>query len=202
MFDQNLQLIPAQSGTVQVPTGGGSGIPWTTIRPSTLDGEVLRADAPGYIVIYINNNSIGKDVYFDDIKIEHYNGNVLEESHYYPFGLTVSQAASGATAPENPYKYNTKELETTFGLQNYEYGARQYNSQIGRWNSIDPLADKYYSISPFVYVANRPTVAIDPDGKRIYFVGGAGNDPISQGWNYVNRFNSIWTKTGLSDLRE
>ena len=170
MFDQNLQLIPAKSGAVQVPTGSGSGIPWTTITPSILDGEVLRADAPGYIVIYINNNSIGKDVYFDDIKIEHYNGNVLEESHYYPFGLTVSQAASGATAPVNPYKYNTKELETSFGLEQYDYGARMYNPQIGRWNGIDRLAEQNSDFSPFAYVLNNPISKIDPDGNTDYDV--------------------------------
>ncbi|MCF3109589.1 RHS repeat-associated core domain-containing protein [Niabella sp. CC-SYL272] len=196
MFDQNLQLIPAKSGAVQVPTGSGSGIPWTTIRPSILDGELLRIDVPGYIIIYINNNSIGKDVYFDDIKIEHYNGNVLEESHYYPFGLTVSQMAPEVTAPINPYKYNTKELETAFGLQNYEYGARQYNSQIGRWNSIDPFADKYHSESPFAYVSNNPVKYVDPDGrfKLNYNDAQLKANGLTRG--DVQRFESIVTNIG------
>jgi len=164
VFDQNLQLIPAKSGAVQVPTGSGSGIPWTTIRPSILDGELLRVEVPGYIVIYINNNSIGKDVYFDDIKIEHYNGNVLEESHYYPFGLTVSQAASGATAPANPYKYQGIELERNFGLEQYETPNRGLNPQIGRFMQIDPMANITYSQSPYASMDNNPVIYTDPDG--------------------------------------
>jgi len=164
VFDQNLQLIPAQSGTVQVPTGGGSGIPWTTIRPSTLDGEVLRADAPGYIVIYINNNSIGKDVYFDDIRIEHYNGNVLEESHYYPFGLTVSQAASGATAPLNDIKFQSQLQESGLGLNTYSFKWREHDPQIGRFWQVDPLADKYVHNSTYAFSENKVTGHIELEG--------------------------------------
>ena len=43
-----------------------------------------------------------------------------------------------------------------------------------------------------------PVKFVDPDGKRIYFIGGAAND--SDGWNYIGRFNSIWTKLGLKNF--
>src|SRR5690606_30680837 len=46
---------------------------------------------------------------------------------------------------------------------------------------------------------NNPINAIDPDGRRVYFVGGAGND--SDGWNYIGRFKSIWTSLGIKDFR-
>lgn len=60
----------------------------------------------------------------------------------------------------------------SFGLEQYDFGVRIYDPQIGRWNGIDPLADKYYAISPFAYVAYNPVNAIDPDGKKILFING------------------------------
>jgi len=52
----------------------------------------------------------------------------------------------------------------------YDFGARQYDSRLGRWLSRDPLAAKYSSLSPYTFVANSPLVHIDPDGERIAYV--------------------------------
>ena len=54
------------------------------------------------------------------------------------------------------------------GLNTYDYGARQYNPVTARWDRVDPLAEKYYDISPYAYCANNPVNAIDPDGKKVY----------------------------------
>lgn len=74
-----------------------------------------------------------------------------------------------------------------------------YDPALGRWHSLDPLADKYYSTSPFVYCLNTPINAIDPDGKRVYFVGGAGNDQI--GWDYTNRWGSSFANSGIQGFQ-
>ena len=80
------------------------------------------------------------------------------------------------TAYNNPFKYNGKELDEATGL--YYYGARYYDPKTSIWLSVDPLAEKYPSISPYVYVANNPMVYVDPDGRDIvpYFVNSLEND--------------------------
>ncbi|MEM9885202.1 MAG: RHS repeat-associated core domain-containing protein, partial [Bacteroidota bacterium] len=70
-------------------------------------------------------------------------------------------------SPDNDYLYNGKELDEEFGLDLQHYGARLYDASIGRFSSVDPLAEKYYPISPYVYVANNPMKFIDPDGRKI-----------------------------------
>lgn len=52
----------------------------------------------------------------------------------------------------------------------YDFGARIYDSRVGRWLSTDPLENKYPSMSPYNFVANMPIIAIDPDGKEVFLV--------------------------------
>jgi RHS repeat-associated protein len=66
-----------------------------------------------------------------------------------------------------PYKYNGKELDTKAGLNRYDYGARHYDAALGRFTTQDPLAEKYYSTSPYGYCLNNPVKFVDPDGKVV-----------------------------------
>jgi RHS repeat-associated protein len=82
----------------------------------------------------------------------------------------ISSKAAGSLI--NRKKYNGKELQSQefsdgSGLDLYDYGARMQDPQLGVWHSIDPLSEKYYSVSPYCYVANNPVLFVDPDGKQI-----------------------------------
>lgn len=70
---------------------------------------------------------------------------------------------------------------------------------VQRFLTNDILSHEYYGISQYAYVLNRPTIAIDPDGKRVYFIGGAAND--SDGWNYINRWGNAFAKVGIEFYR-
>ena len=67
------------------------------------------------------------------------------------------------------YKYNGKELDRMHGLDWYDYGARHLDAAIVSWPTMDPLAEKYYSISPYAYCGDNQIKAIDVNGDSIYF---------------------------------
>jgi RHS repeat-associated protein len=135
--------------------------------------------------------SYGVDPETEELKI-------LEENHYYPFGLKHTNYNSDIKdfkkGEENPevlkikpvadggiynYKYNGKEYQDELGLNMYDYGARNYDPAIGRWMNIDPLAEKYFGASPYNYVLNSPVNSIDPDGMDRYLINDAGESILA-----------------------
>ena len=91
-------------------------------------------------------------------------GSVLQRMNYYPFGGMMASSTGGAV---QPYRYTGKELVRFQGLDWLDYGARWYDPTIARWNGVDELAEKYHSVSPYVYCLDNPVRCIDPDGRRI-----------------------------------
>ena len=53
-------------------------------------------------------------------------------------------------------KYNGKEYQDELGLNVYDYGARNYDPALGRWNTIDNLSELYFGSSSYVYASNTP----------------------------------------------
>ena len=92
-----------------------------------------------------------------------HNGTLEQVNHYYPFGAIYGDVAYNDGLQK--YKYNGKELDRMHGLNFYDYGARQYDPLLGMFTQMDPMAEKYYSISPYVYCAGDPVNRFDPNGK-------------------------------------
>ena len=88
-------------------------------------------------------------------------GTVEEVNDYYAFGGLMSTSSRQSV---QPYKYNGKELDRKGGLDWYDYGARMYDAVLGRWHAVDPMSEKYYGVSPYLYYANNPILLVDPNG--------------------------------------
>jgi RHS repeat-associated protein len=112
---------------------------------------------------------------------------LIQTKDYYPFGLAFRQ--SNAIAGTNRYLYNGKEWQDDKGLKWYDYGARFYDPQIGRWHSPDALAENALELSPYHYCHNNSINFIDPYGLW---------EKSSDGTLYTNDSRDIadlWSKT-------
>ncbi len=164
LFDDQFKY--AGGGASRVSTSGQVKDHWY------VDGAQLSnipVTKNGYIFVYVSNES-NLDVFFDNLQVIHKPGPILEETHYYPFGLTMAGISSKAAGKlENKYgitgkEKQSKEFSDGSGLDEYDFGARFYDHQIGRWNTIDPHIANYYWLSPYNYCNNNPLKYLDPSG--------------------------------------
>ena len=139
------------------------------------DGGYARAMETGsttdrFLFYYYNKDHLGNNREVVDAKARFH-----QVTSYYPFGAPYADAAALLGTDHQPYKYNGKELDLMHGLNTYDYGARQYDPILARWDRVDPLCEKYYEVSPYAYCGNNPVNAIDPNGMDIWDVDNKGN---------------------------
>mgnify|MGYP002536024991 FL=1 len=133
-------------------------------------------------------------------------GSVKGMDDYFPYGMPVIDSKWG----KNPqaYRFGGKELERLMGLNLYDFQARWHDPALGRFMSVDPLCEKYYSISPYAYCMNNPIKYIDPNGKDWIVANGTSNyewrnditaeSTIPKGYQYVGANDSdILSHLGL-----
>jgi RHS repeat-associated protein len=128
------------------------------------ESSLADKDGDGYIEPF-NVNPTEPNGGTTDASVDLTDTEVYQETHYYPFGMTMEgEWQNIVNGPENNYLYNGKELNSDFGLDWSDYGARYYDASIGRWNSVDPLAELFPSQSPYNYTFNNPIRFTDPSG--------------------------------------
>lgn len=144
----------------------------------------------GYVVIdkdstlswhYYEKDHLGSNrIVMDD------QGNMEQVNHYYPFGNSFGECNNSDKGSEvQRYKFNGKEQELVHNLNLYDYGARMYDSQLGSWTSVDPLAENHYESSPYMFCGGDPINRVDYFGLDYWYT----NDSI-QIQQFMNSYNS------------
>nr|WP_317127677.1 RHS repeat-associated core domain-containing protein [Chryseobacterium daecheongense] len=116
---------------------------------------------------------------------------MVENNDYYPFGMLHNYTATTQNAYQ--YKFNGKELQES-GM--YDFGARMYMSDLGRWGVIDPLAESYRRWSPYHYAMDNPINLTDPDGMGSYDSEGVWHSEMED----FNNFHHLGSEYRQQDL--
>jgi len=165
LLDNQFNYVAASSGFSQVGND-------TELHVTTLTN--LPVTSSGYLYIYTSNEDPVIDVFFDNLQVTHMRGPLLEEDHYYPFGLTmagISDKALKGDYAENKYRWNkgselqNKEFSDGSGLEMYTTNLRDLDPQLGRWWQIDSKPD--YAQSLHAAMGNNPVLHNDPLGDSI-----------------------------------
>ena len=139
------------------------------------DGEAVKNGQPsmylfdgGYASFNSNGAVDGWHYYIQDYMgnnrmVINKNGTVEQVTHYYPYGGVIGDISTDESLQK--YKFEGKELDRTFGLDNYDIHARQYFAMAPMWDRIDKLAEKFYGFSPYAYCGGDPVNRIDKDGN-------------------------------------
>ena len=144
--------------------GVGGGLTKNAANQHEVLEEEMYISKDGYMETFVVNET-AEDVWFANMMVMSTTPVIIQETHYDPWGLElIGLGYQNGGIKTNKYLYNGKELIEDEGLQYYDYGARTYDSAIGRWSVMDPLADQMRRYSPYNYAFNNPIRFIDPDG--------------------------------------
>ncbi len=156
LFDDKMRIVGEYSGAFQA-NGNGT---WTTLGTTS----PIEIPINGFIAVYLDNKS-PINVYYDLLEVKFTKGKLREENHYYPHGLPMEYMASTAEGfMEHKHRYQGNENNIDMGLNVMDFNYRQYDAQLGRFMSVDPVAALTDAISPYVAMNNNPIKFIDPLG--------------------------------------
>ena len=169
LLDDQFKYDSAKSGAVPV-SNFAAGTLGALAKPDLVAGK------NGFLYVWVSNETQGWPVFFDNLTITTYAGRIVEETHYYPFGLTMAgisdKALKGGYA-ENKYRYNkgselqNKEFSNGSGLEMYETHFREFDPQLARWWQLDPKPSNEESL--YSAMANNPILRNDPLGDTLDF---------------------------------
>jgi RHS repeat-associated protein len=172
----------------------------------------------GYIFVYLSYDNASDSWVMepaltqgrDDLKVTHTKSNVIQYNEYYPFGLQTASSWTRENTTGNNFLYNEgTELNPASSLYDLEF--RNYDPILGRMHQVDPMVDKYSSLTPYNYAFNDPSGA-DPNidafkdrfNRRIivdYTIVGSVTNPgfSSDVWNKISGFtNALWDEAAAT----
>lgn len=183
LFNGNFSAY--QFGYVPVSTIGA-----VTFEQLSMEITIPSGYSGGIAYIYVTNES-NYSAYFDDMLIVHEKTNlvpqVTQQTDYYPFGVRFNSYVKEAIRP-NRYLYQDQELQDDLGLDGYQFKLRMHDASIGRFASVDPLAENFRYNSSYSFSENNVIDAIELEGaERLGFMDhwnmnsqwGAGQLPAS-----------------------
>ena len=168
-LDDQFNYVSSLSGSVATASATYPAGSMNMIAP----GSQIALNKSGYLYIWVSNETQGWDVFFDNLSVQYKQGPVLEENHYYPFGLTmagISDKAIKTQYAQNKYRFNfgselqNQEFSDGSGLETYDATFRMYDPQIGRFWQVDPLGELAEGWSPYAFVLDNPISLVDPLG--------------------------------------
>ncbi|MFC2094553.1 RHS repeat domain-containing protein, partial [Bacteroidota bacterium] len=133
-------------------------------------------------------------------------GEVVAAQDYFPFGEVIPGRSLVSGGLNEKYKFTGKERDA--GTTEYDYfGARFYDSELGRWLSVDPLADMYPGWSPYNYTLNNPLFFIDPTGMSASPANAGeedktGKNVVGEGPNPGIRFMDEQLKAAVPEFKK
>ena len=144
-------------------------------------------DHLGNVVVVFEDKN--KDGFIEETDNPNTN-EVPHRYHYYSFGMLwdLPDPLTPLYSDDNRYLYNGKEFERVANL--LDYGWRWYDPVVGRWNGVDPLAEKMPAWSPYNYVFNNPMMMVDPDGRF----------PVPSPYGLYNRVNAWFFGKNMNAL--
>jgi RHS repeat-associated protein len=152
----------------------------------------------------VSNETERRDVFFDNIVVQHYPGPLVEETHYYPFGLTMTGISSNAAnmTLNKEKTFQGQRFDDELGLKWIQFKWRNHDPQIGRFFEIDPLAEDYEYNSTYAFSENKVTNHIELEGLEAVSAGaarswlGAGFGQITEAIGRgIDNFTSFFTRS-------
>jgi len=182
LFDDQFNLVEENSGVRQVKGQQD--------ELQTLAVDKMPIKKSGFLYAYTSNET-EQDVLFDNITVAAINGPLLEETHYYPFGLTMTGisaiALKGTNYQENRKKFQGQNLDKELDLNFYQFKWRNHDPQIGRFIETDPLSSDYPYNSPYAFSENQVTAHIELEGLEKWSIKNGIGENISIYGAYANQ---------------
>ncbi|MCA4900649.1 MAG: fibronectin type III domain-containing protein, partial [Cytophagales bacterium] len=165
----NSSYLVVNGGALQVPASAGfeeaqRNNPYTNANLTKFDSPITIAQ-PGYIYVWVSNESENTEVWFDDVSVIHHKPLVAQATDYEAWGGVLREQKWIDLDAKYRYGYQGKyaEKDDETGWNHFEL--REYDPVIGRWTSKDPAGQFY---SPYVGMGNNPVSGVDPDGGKFF----------------------------------